>query len=180
MWSRRGLIFGSGRGGSGAWLGDMRLLSFERGGELATTSTVEDVAAIDGAGQIHVGSRDTRVRISDIQAGGVRWDVEVRFEAGAMTRVELVARRPGDAKSWDEWRMDQETGRKAFHETWAARELGAAFEPLRIEIDGKWIATEWPEPAPKQAKMAWGQLRSVYDQHASQAALVMMIGFVGG
>lgn len=161
-------------------MGDMRLLSFENGGELATTSTVEDVAAIEGAGQVHVGPRDILARISDILAGGARWDLEARFGEGALTRVELVARRPGDAKSWDEWKMNQETGRKAFHEAWAARELGAAFEPLRIEIDGKWIATEWPEPAPKQATMAWGQLRSVYDQHASQAALVMMIGFVGG
>ena len=63
---------------------------------------------------------------------------------------------------------------------WATRVLGARFEALRVEVDGKWISTEWPEPAPKQATLPWGQLRSVYDSHSSQALLVMMIGFVGG
>ncbi len=158
----------------------MRLFTLDVGADVGTTSSVADVAALPGAGQVHVGPRDTRVLRAGVQLGGATWDAEIRFDAEAIARVELVARRPGDARSWDEWSMDQETARKAFHEDWAARVLGASFEALRIEVDGKWISTEWPEPSPKQATMPWGQLRSVYDGHASQALLVMMVGFVGG
>jgi hypothetical protein len=158
----------------------MRLFTLDVGKDVGTTSIVADVAALPGVGQVHVGPRDTRVLLRGAQIGGALWDVEIRFEAEAIARVELVARRPGDARSWDEWSMDQETARKVFHEDWAARVLGASFEALRIEVEGKWISTEWPEPAPRQATMPWGQLRSVYDGHASQALLVMMVGFVGG
>lgn len=159
----------------------MRLLTLDRdASNLDTTSTLAEVAALPGAGQVHVGPRDTRVALAGASIGGAMWDVEIRFEGDAISRVQLVARRPGDARSWDEWTMEKETARMAFHEDWAARVLGARFEPLRIEVDGKWIATQWPEPAPKQATFPWGQLRSAYDGHSSEALLVMMVGFVGG
>lgn len=133
-----------------------------------------------GAGQVHVGPTETRVSLTAARVGGAEWDIEVRFNSGVITWIGFAARRPGDARTWDEWSMDQENARKVFHEEWATRELGAAFEPLRVEVDGKWISTDWPEPAPKQATFPWGQLRSVYDGHSSQALLAMMIGFVGG
>lgn len=159
----------------------MQLCTFDGTGEvLDSGSTMDQVAGLATAGELRIGQQFSRIMLTGPSVGGAIFDIEVRFENGAMSRVEFVARRPGDARTWDEWRMDQETARKAFHEEWATRVLGARFEALRVEVDGKWISTEWPEPAPKQATFPWGQLRSVYDGHSSQALLVMMIGFVGG
>lgn len=158
----------------------MRLLNFDDGLLLDTTSRGSDVGALASACKAYVGPGATQIRLTAVRIGGAEWDVEIRFQNEGVHRVVMVARLPGDAANWDEWTMDQETCRKAFHEEWATRVLGAGFETLRVEVDGKWISTQWPEPAPKQATFPWGQLRSAYDGHTSQAMLVMMVGYVGG
>lgn len=156
---------------------------------LDTEMSAAEVAALPTADEQTFDARHLRVYLTGIRVAQAKhaehaedavFNIEVTFEHTQMRRVTLVAQRPGDARSWEEWSADQEAARKAFHEEWATRALGAAFEPLRIEVDGTWISTEWPEPAPKQATMPWGQLRSVYDQHAATAMLVLLIGFVGG
>jgi hypothetical protein len=159
---------------------------------LDTEMSAAEVAALPTADEQTFDARHLRVYLTGIrvaqdehaehatQGEDAVFNIEVTFEHAKMRRVTLIAQRPGDAQRWEDWSADQEAARKTFHEEWATRTLGAAFEPLRIEVDGTWISTEWPEPAPKQATMPWGQLRSVYDQHAATATLIMLIGFVGG
>lgn len=159
--------------------GHMRLFTLDAGTDVGTTSSVADVAALPGAGQVHVGPRDTRVLLAGVQIGDVTWDAEIRFEAQVISRVELVARCPAECPKLGGVVMDQEIA-EAFHEEWACAGAWSAKFSVRIEVDGKWISTEWPARRPSRRRCPGGSCDRSTTATPRRRLPAMMIGFVGG
>lgn len=93
--------------------------------------------------------------------GGRRVSVSLTFAKGRLVRVEVSLREDGESASWDEWSERRERRRKAKHDAWLAKTLGA---PARKDEVGV------------HYDYAWGRVLSTFDPRSGSSGIVVSYG----